>query len=160
MTSQTLGKVGYEKGMAVTRTSKLTRQGAKYQTYRDEPVESEDTSPYPSFPKIKDPGISNVPILGMSGYGDEGFGGAARYGQGAPHPIHWIQGVRIGDRKESPIQRDRVGTAAAEPDSEPVAEEVTVSTSMFTKLSTQEVKDNFSKLHKPKEGRREDKPQS
>ena len=103
-------KVGYRKGMECKQKLTLTRRGARYRTFRNEPRkhEDEDTgeglSHFLSGPSFNS-GISRnfVPVSG--GYGSEGFMSPVTkkgFSDDEGNPVSWMQGVKIGKRAIAP----------------------------------------------------------
>ncbi|KAG8528678.1 uncharacterized protein KY384_006365 [Bacidia gigantensis] len=147
--AENLDKVGYRQGMKVKRTTNFTRRGAKYRTFRDEPLESEE-SHYLQFPKPVTHGISNVSLKLSSGFGSQGFMSAVEHDKTASvtdkGPISWMRGVKIGKRSTSPGPVDVTNAVtslakatAAWETFESLGEEITTSLDKFPKLSVDEI---------------------
>ena len=113
---ETVGKVGYQKGMHVKRKMNITRKNAVYKTFREDPLRTEGTTlggdgtfngigalEIRSTPTI---GMSRVPVPFIGGYGNGGFtsliNGQRPGDTSEMDPISWMRGVKIGKREQSP----------------------------------------------------------
>ena len=116
----TLGRVGYEKGMRIKRHMNFTRRNARYKTFRDvskfDPeyrleesssgIILHDRSHHTSTHSTAMAGMSRPPIPFTSGFSNEGFMhpmiGDKSASKKDTDPISWMRGVKIGKQDISP----------------------------------------------------------
>ena len=116
MESSTLAAIGYEKGVTHIRRLNITRAGAEYKTFRDEPTDTTtdgtvqahygsyplSTRPFPSqLGREMAPGMRKVAILHPRGWlqGNQNSADVGMYGRAdtyrAMNPIDWMKNVKI-----------------------------------------------------------------
>jgi len=124
MDSQYLQAVGHEKGREAQKHLKITRTGAVYKSFREEKVQPPDgdkdnaearqTRPFGLGALVSAAGMSKTP-LSVGPLGDTGFPASSisMYGRRptkrAMNPIKWMEGVKMGHRRESVADPFSVG---------------------------------------------------
>ncbi len=165
---EVLGKVGYQKGMEVKRTTNSTRKDAVYKTFRDDPLSrktigSQDSpiktqlrlehgTDGPGMSSMSTAGISRASLPFIGGYGLEGFVSSGRSKNPANKndmdPISWMRGVKIGKHDSSPSGMHQSTSAILSPslkadpsweNFESLGEEITASGDRFPKVNFDEV---------------------
>ena len=145
---ETLVEVGYVKGMAAKCTTALTRQRPKYQSFRDEPVKTNNRASDSDFPRHvfhEEAGISGLHAARTNRYGRRELTGGEP-GQKLTSALAWMQGVKLGKRVgpnssgEDRASKPLYDEGSSGESYESLGEETTASTVLFPKLPPDEVK--------------------
>ena len=135
---ETLVAVGYEKGVSETKRLIYTRRGARYKTFRDEPLE-------PKFNDVFDSQAGSSPARGHSfQLRPRGSTSVGMSKMTIPHSKGWVQGTaassRIGMHGKVEARQDMTPIAwmknvkIASWDQDSLAEEITGVGEMFAKV--------------------------
>lgn len=156
--SRHLRAAGFVKGEEVHRKLVITRKGAEYRTFRNEPAkevsdQAESSSDTDGLSKLPySIGMSKTPLLFGAPYNDRGFAlsSATMYGRKAAQrddPVEWLAGVKIGRKRAQTIDtmfprpsisRTSMSDGSPQDEQEKLSEEITMIAGKYQKVDFEE----------------------